>query len=182
MNQYWAQTFPEAYGESLEPEQSDHAPCLVTMPSMRRRVVKPFKFFDHIVDHPEYLDSVRCAWHCVSIQGTYQFKLQRSLKLLKGVLRRLNRSHFSGIRQRVKDQAAIVTNLQRRLLSNPDSATAGLEYEERRKGGNGKCFLKLRKSYIGRNLVYNCMTWWTETLLSTIKWWCNAQLITIFTS
>lgn len=61
VNQHWAQTFSEAYGEFLEPEQSDHAPCLVTMPSLRRRVVKPYKFFDHIVDHPNYLELVRRA-------------------------------------------------------------------------------------------------------------------------
>lgn len=133
VNQNWAQSFPNAFGEFLEPEQSDHAPCLVSMPSLRRRIVKPFKFFDHIVDHPNYLDSVKEAWNCVTIRGTYQFKLQRSLKLLKGVLRRLNRSHFSGITQRVKEQTVIVTDLQRRLLTNPDPITARSEHDERAK-------------------------------------------------
>lgn len=67
INQHWAQSFPDAFGEFLEPEQSDHAPCLVSMPSLRRRVVKPFKFFDHIVDHPKYLDTIKEAWNCVTI-------------------------------------------------------------------------------------------------------------------
>ena len=87
------------------------------MPSLRRRVVKPFKFFDHIVDHPKYLDTIKEAWNCVTIRGTYQFKLQRSLKLLKGSLRNLNKIHFSGITQRVKDQ----------------TDTVRLEHEERAK-------------------------------------------------
>lgn len=133
VNQQWAQTFQDAYGEFLEPQQSDHAGCLVTMPSIRRRVVKPFKFFHHIIDHPDYLDSVREAWNCDNIQGSLQFKLFRSQKLMKGVLRRLNKTHYSGISQRVKDQTAIVSELQCRLLSNPDPATTRLEHDERAK-------------------------------------------------
>lgn len=99
VNQQWAQTFQDAYGEFLEPEQSDHAVCLVTMPSIRQRVVKPFKFFHHIIYHPDYLNSVREAWNCENIQGSLQFKIFRSQKLMKGVLRRLNKTHYSGISQ-----------------------------------------------------------------------------------
>ncbi|KAF3605153.1 hypothetical protein DY000_02045926 [Brassica cretica] len=133
VNQHWATTFPDAYGEFLEPEQSDHSPCLVSMPSLRRRVIKPFKFFDHVVDHPQYLDSFREAWDCLSIRGTSQFKLQRSLKLLKGVLRNLNRTHFSGITMRVNEQTATLSALQRQLLTHPDTETARLEHEARAK-------------------------------------------------
>ncbi|KAH0873752.1 LOW QUALITY PROTEIN: hypothetical protein HID58_071114, partial [Brassica napus] len=117
----------------LEPQQSDHAPCLFKMPSIARRVTKPFKFFHHVIDHPEYLNSVKEAWNCESIVGSMQFKLARSMKLMKKVLRKLNSTHYSGITQRVKDQAAKVTTLQCQLLTAPDPATARLEHEERTK-------------------------------------------------
>ena len=85
------------------------------------------------MDHPDYLDAVKHARNCDQIQGTNQFKLARSLKFLKSVLRNLNKTHFSGITQRVKEQAAKVSDLQRQLLSQPSAATARLEHAERAK-------------------------------------------------
>ncbi|KAF3587211.1 hypothetical protein F2Q69_00026424 [Brassica cretica] len=58
------------------------------------------------------------------ITGTDQFKLIRSLKLLKRPLRSLNKQHFSGISQRVMAQKERVDGLQRRLLTLPDASTA----------------------------------------------------------
>ena len=133
VNQSWGQKFPDALCDFLEPQQSDHAPCLSKMPSIARRVTKPFKFFHHVTDHPEYLNSVKEASNCESIVGSMQFKLTRSIKLMKKVLRKLNSTHYSGITHRVKDQAAKVTTLQCQLLTAPDPATARLEHEERTK-------------------------------------------------
>ena len=103
------------------------------MPAIRRQVIKPFKFFHHVIDHPEYAETVREAWNCGQITGTDQFKLVRSLKLLKWPLRRLNKRHFSGITQRVKAQRDRVDELQRRLLTSPDTSTAREEHLERDK-------------------------------------------------
>ncbi|KAG2299655.1 hypothetical protein Bca52824_036127 [Brassica carinata] len=133
INHHWADKFPDALCEFLEPEQSDHAPCLFSMPSVQRRVTKPFKFFHHNMDHPEYLEKVRAGWNCENIQESLQFKLARSLKLLKGSLRRLNTRHYSGISIGVKDQAVTVASLQRQLLTNPYAETVVLEHLERKK-------------------------------------------------
>ncbi|KAH0892634.1 LOW QUALITY PROTEIN: hypothetical protein HID58_055063, partial [Brassica napus] len=124
INQEWANKFPDGYAEFLEPHQSDHAPWLFRLPSAQRRVPKPFKFFNHIVDHPLFEDTVRAAWHPGEIIGICQFKLVRSLKLLEKELRRINKTHYSGISQRVKDQGEIVSQLQRRLLTQPDPQPA----------------------------------------------------------
>ncbi|KAH0859701.1 LOW QUALITY PROTEIN: hypothetical protein HID58_087962, partial [Brassica napus] len=116
INQAWSSAFPDSYAEFLDPSQSDHGPCLLRMPSIRRRVVKPFKFFHHVIDHPEYAET---------------FKLVRLLKKLKRPLRSLNKRHFSGISQRVKGQKEKVDALQRALLTSPDNATAAEEHVER---------------------------------------------------
>lgn len=100
------------------------------MPAIRRQVIKQFKFFHHVIDHPEYAETVGEAWNCGQITGTDQFKLVRSLKLLKWPLRRLNKRHFSGITQRVKAQRDRVDELQRRLLTSPDTSTAREEHLE----------------------------------------------------
>ncbi|XP_013624393.1 PREDICTED: uncharacterized protein LOC106330483 [Brassica oleracea var. oleracea] len=59
INQSWATKFPEGYAEFLEPHQSDHAPCLFHLPSARRRVPKPFKFYNHILDHPQFEETLQ---------------------------------------------------------------------------------------------------------------------------
>ncbi|KAG2321578.1 hypothetical protein Bca52824_014791 [Brassica carinata] len=123
INQHWAERFPDAYCEFLEPGQSDHAPCLFRMPSFNRRIIKPFKFFHHTIDHPEFLETVRTAWNCMAIQGSLQFKIARSL----------NTRHYSGISLRVKDQAAKVTLIRRQLLTSPVTETAAFEHRERAK-------------------------------------------------
>ncbi|KAF8114375.1 hypothetical protein N665_0039s0133 [Sinapis alba] len=131
INQAWSSAFPDSYADFLDPDQSDHAPCLFRMPSAKRRVVKPFKFFHHVMDHPEYNETVNAAWNCAQIMGTDQFKLVRSLKMLKRPLRNLNKRHYSGITQKVKAQKIKVDNLQRTLLTTPNVNTAREEHSER---------------------------------------------------
>lgn len=113
INQPWSAIFPDSYADFLEPLQSDHAACLFRMPSINLASRKPFKFFQHVVDHNEYQESVIHAWNPQAILRTCQFKLVRSLSTLKPVLRSLNKRHFSGITTRIKDQAVKVADLQR---------------------------------------------------------------------
>lgn len=83
---------------------SVHITMSVILTAIRRQVIKPFKFFHHMIDHLEYAETVREVWKCGQIMGTDQFKLIRSLKLSERPLRSLNKRHFSGISQRVKAQ------------------------------------------------------------------------------
>ncbi|XP_022557494.1 uncharacterized protein LOC111205640 [Brassica napus] len=133
INHHWSTKFPDSFADFLDPSQSEHAPCLFRLPSATRRVCKPFKFYHHVVDHPQYNDIVSGSWQCDQITGTNQFKLVRSMKLLKGGLKRLNKQHFSGISQRVKDQSVVVVDLQRSLLTSPDIVTAREEHVQRQK-------------------------------------------------
>ncbi|KAG2290102.1 hypothetical protein Bca52824_049706 [Brassica carinata] len=133
INQGWASRFPDAYADFVEPGQSDHAACIFKVPSLRRRSRKPFKFYHHIIDHPEYSTVVSEAWNPGAIIGTNQFKLVRSMKLLKKELRKINTRYFSGISTRVKEQTVTVEALQRVLLTRPDVATAVEEHRERGK-------------------------------------------------
>ncbi|CAH2065607.1 unnamed protein product [Thlaspi arvense] len=94
INQVWASFLPDSYAEFLEPLQSDHAACLFRLPSLRRQVCKPFKFFHH-------------------------------------VLKNFYKRHYSGISERVREQAAKVGVLQRALLTSPNPFVATAEHPER---------------------------------------------------
>lgn len=133
INQDWASNFPDSYAEFLEPDQSDHAPCAFKIPCLNRQSRKPFKFFHHVLDHPDYAATISEAWQPDQFSGSNQYKLVRSLKCLKGDLRLLNKTHYSDISKRVKEQSRVVEGLQRTLLSTPDSTTAEEEHRERAK-------------------------------------------------
>lgn len=130
INHPWATAFMDSYADFLDPSQSDHTPCLFWLPFHIRRVCKP-NFFHHVSDHPQYSELVSDAWQYAHIVGTNPFKLVRSMKLMKIVLKGLNRRHYSGISQRVKDQAAVVDTLQRSLHTAPNSDTAREEHSQR---------------------------------------------------
>ncbi|KAF3526236.1 hypothetical protein F2Q69_00051196 [Brassica cretica] len=151
INQAWANSFPDSFAEYLEPDQSDPAPCLFRTPSVRSRIRKPFKFYHHIIDNPEFLVTVGNAWHPESIVGIAQFKLMRSMKCLKKDLRGLNKRHYSGISERVKQQGAKVEVLQRALLTSPDRATDVEEHRER--DTLNKLFTAEQKFYRQRSRV-----------------------------
>ncbi|KAH0885456.1 hypothetical protein HID58_061552, partial [Brassica napus] len=131
INHSWAASFPDSYADFLQPDQSDHAPCLLRVPSISRRIRKPFKFYHHLTGHPDYSSVVSDAWSNAEVQGSEQFKLVRRMKLLKTDLRNLNKTHFSGITGRVKQQSVRVANLQQSLLTCPDPATASEEHRQR---------------------------------------------------
>ncbi|KAF2617129.1 hypothetical protein F2Q68_00041238 [Brassica cretica] len=129
----WASRFPDAYADFVEPRQSDHATCIFKIPSLRRYSRKPFKFYHHIINHPEYPTVVAEGWNPGSIMGSNQFKLVRSMKVMKKELRKINTTHFSDISMRVKDHTVKVEALQRELLTQPNAANAVDEHRERDK-------------------------------------------------
>ncbi|KAG7559493.1 Zinc finger CCHC-type [Arabidopsis thaliana x Arabidopsis arenosa] len=83
INEHWATVFLDAFSEFLEPGQSNHAPCLFSVPTLHSVVNKPFKFYYHVVEHPDYSDLVDSEWAASSISESRQFRLVRAIKLLK---------------------------------------------------------------------------------------------------
>lgn len=55
------------------------------------------------------------------------FRFSRKLKLLKIVLKDLNRDHFSDMENRVKEAHSKLLDCQNKVLSNPSPLSAGLE-------------------------------------------------------
>lgn len=133
INQHWASAFPDAFAEFLDPVQSDHTPIWFNVPSLRRLTVRPFQFFHHVVDHPDYAAMVSQSWASNSVVGSNQFKVAKSLKALKPVLRRLNKRHFSGITKRVKAEESKLAIICRNILTNPSADLAREEHVVRAK-------------------------------------------------
>lgn len=153
----------------LDPLQSDHAPSLFRMPDLVHRSPKPFKFFHHIIDHPEYEESVKNAWNCEVIEGSFQFKLVRSLKLLKGVL----------------EQKTLQWHLAESKRAVPKSRRAYQTLKLLRgsivKEQSGNLLLQLRKSSSVRNPGFSGFIWGTGILRFFTERQCSVRTVTTFT-
>jgi len=77
----------------------NHSLMLVKLANMSKRKV-PFKYFDFLVDHPQFQQTVAKAWE-EEVTGTPMFILCKKLKRVKGVLRDFNKKFFSKILNRV---------------------------------------------------------------------------------
>ena len=62
INEVWVRSFPQASAMFLLPGTSDHSPILVLIDLVFKKGVKPFKFFDILVDSPFFLPCVRTVW------------------------------------------------------------------------------------------------------------------------
>ncbi|KAF5937485.1 hypothetical protein HYC85_024991 [Camellia sinensis] len=65
----------------------------------KKRVCKPFKFFNMWADHPDFIPVVRGVW-CKYVKGSPLFRICSKLRSLKPELKALNKKHFSDISAR----------------------------------------------------------------------------------
>lgn len=105
---------------------SDHTRCYV-FPSDRPAIRKnPFKFFNFLTKHPQFLEAVFEVWQITepihqSRLALYHF--QQKLKLLKPILRALNKNRYGDIQKRTQEAFATLCEKQKLDLEHPSSET-----------------------------------------------------------
>jgi len=78
---------------------SDHSPALVCL-HQRVSSRRNFKFFNMWASYDQFIEIVSRHWS-ISVYGTPMYTLCKKLKSLKGLLKELNKLHFSHISERV---------------------------------------------------------------------------------
>ncbi|XP_010525579.1 PREDICTED: uncharacterized protein LOC104803349 [Tarenaya hassleriana] len=130
-NLAWFEKYAKIYAEFGNLGPSDHCPCILRWPTTQRKLKKPFKFFHHLIDHPDFQETVRESWMSQVEPGTQQFRLCQKLKKLKKPLQKLNRKDFSNISIRVKQLERQLENLQMDILTCPNRALLIVEHDTR---------------------------------------------------
>ncbi|XP_048617726.1 uncharacterized protein LOC125589247 [Brassica napus] len=83
---------------------------------------RPFKFFNFLTDHPDFLDTVAASWNSteqIFHSTSALFKFHKKLKYLKPLLRRLNQNRFGNIPKRTQDAFDKLCEKQKSALQDP---------------------------------------------------------------
>ena len=126
VNENWLDKYPHSY-TSFEPSGvSDHVRCWIRLETAPPGNKRPFKFFNFPADHPDFMDSVSTVWESTealfhSTSALYRF--HHKLKLLKPILRRLNKNKFGNIPQRTKEALDVLCDKQKAALQQPCTTT-----------------------------------------------------------
>ncbi|WZY89463.1 hypothetical protein YC2023_046198 [Brassica napus] len=131
-NGSWLLKFPTSHGLFEAPEFSDHSPCFIKFKSDPPKFgTRPFKFYNLLLKHPSFLESVAEAWQSsgsgvVSLRD-FGFKL----KQLKIPMKTLLKDNFSDIEKRVAGAYDDLCYKQLLALNDPSSINIQAELEAR---------------------------------------------------
>lgn len=75
----WFSSYPLSSAKFLPRGLSDHSPATVSLGRQWDCIRKPFKFFNHFIEHPKFLEEVRNAWDS-NVTGSAWFILTAKLK------------------------------------------------------------------------------------------------------
>ena len=120
VNQAWISYFPHSLATFLSPNISDHSPCSLdlTLP-LPVAGTKPFKFFNFLTLHPDFVQTVADFWIQAGGQASFLGDLCWKLKQIKPILRKLHKNNFSKIQKRVTIANSVLQIVQAELLQSP---------------------------------------------------------------
>ena len=132
MNDSWLSRFPNSKAIFIQAGVSDHSPVVVSLFEPVQPRGGPFRFLNHLTDHPLFLDKVRSSWGVV-VHGYPMYRLVCKLKVVKGALKTLNRAHGHVI-ERVIELRNRLFQVQQSLSDNPSDVE--LRQRESKLSGN----------------------------------------------
>ncbi|KAH0872433.1 hypothetical protein HID58_069795 [Brassica napus] len=125
-NSSWISRFEQSHTLFEAGGVSDHSRMVTIVHDNPVGNRKPFKFFTHVVSHPQFLEVVDQVWNSTAPlfhSRTALKKLQDKLKMFKSELRRLNRESFGDLLARVKVTLEVLSDKQNNAMRNPCTTT-----------------------------------------------------------
>lgn len=132
VNEHWVDQFPQSFTNFEASGVSNHVRCWIRLETPPPGNKRPFKFFNFLADHPDFLDSVATVLEATEPlfhSTSALYRLHRKLKLLKPILRKLNRNKFGNTPQRTREALEMLCDKQKAVLHHP-CATAFEELAE----------------------------------------------------
>lgn len=126
VNSCWLNKFPQSYTTFESGGVSDHSRMHNLLRAAPQGNLKPFKFFNHTINHPRFLEVVGRVWNesaPIFHSRTALKRPQEKLKSLKFELRGLNRDKYGDIPGRMKQAYTDLCEKQNVAMMDPQSST-----------------------------------------------------------
>ncbi|XP_016432563.2 uncharacterized protein LOC107759196 [Nicotiana tabacum] len=132
VNTTWMMTMPNVKVQVLEPMVSDHSPLKLEICQAQGKKNRPFKLFNCIADHPQFMQHIEEAWKDRSTNGRMQ-TVWNNLKGVKEAIKSLNTQHYKGVDGKIKEirrklqriQEEMSSKLQNKELSDKEKELKG---------------------------------------------------------
>ncbi|KAL9243881.1 hypothetical protein vseg_017718 [Gypsophila vaccaria] len=117
INKDRSDAMPEAFAHFLPEGTFDHTPCIVRQSNSVQRK-SSFKYFNMWGASDKFMALIKQYWSR-SLEGTHMFTLARNLKILKPVLRKLNKESYCDIEATTEALKNKVGLLQEEIGQDP---------------------------------------------------------------
>ncbi|KAG7548232.1 Reverse transcriptase domain [Arabidopsis suecica] len=133
VNDKWCSLFPAAFAFFGEPDFSDHTSCGVVLDAAVLKAKRPFRFFNFLLQNPEFIHVIRELWYSFNVVGSAMYRVSKKLKQLKSHIKSFSRDNYSDLEKRVVEAHELVLDCQQLTLSDPSALHAAYELEATRK-------------------------------------------------
>ena len=87
VNNAWYNRFPSSIAYFQDPDFSDHACSTVSLNPATKKKKRPFKFFNYLLQNPDFLPTIMHEWFSINVRGSAMFRLAEKLRIIKNCIR-----------------------------------------------------------------------------------------------
>ncbi|XP_060190448.1 uncharacterized protein LOC132619616 [Lycium barbarum] len=132
VNAAWMNRWPNVYAMAMEPYFSGHSPLRVCVEANQVKHGKPFRFFNCLAEHKEFLPLVQAAWQ--HNDKAIMYTVWQLLKEVKHKLKVLNKKKYCSVDNTLEDIRQQLHDLQESMGPNlPQSSMIKAEKKFRGK-------------------------------------------------
>ncbi|XP_021844124.1 uncharacterized protein [Spinacia oleracea] len=143
-NSIWHAKFVDVVVDYLPPGISDHSPLVMSCNIHLGGGNRPFKFFNYMEDHAQFLDVVRKGWDVSCPRSGSMLKVWTKLKAVKQGLKELHHKDFAKLDERIEGLRVDLCQIQTQLASCPTDSN--VQQSERECSETLKKFLHIQES------------------------------------
>lgn len=143
VNAEWMQQMNALEIRVLECHCSDHSPLCISFDEVIRRYLNPFKFFNHLMEHEDFIPLIERCWgrntRWLSMRNVW-----KDLQEVKRGLRQLNSTNSNIVQTKILQSRQHLKNIQEQMR-DPITTTSlfGMEKEIKDQLKNGRMLKKV---------------------------------------
>ncbi|XP_021859668.1 uncharacterized protein [Spinacia oleracea] len=142
-NSCWHGTYSDVVVDYMNPGLSDHTPLVMNYKVNMKKGGRPFKFFNYMADHPQFLQAVQKGWEKNQTTSTMQ-NVWSKLKAVKVEHKALHKQEFAQLETNIEKCRRDLEMAQSISIANPDDSVA--QEKETECVAKLKLFLKVQES------------------------------------